>query len=88
VTDRDYAKSALIIGGVIFLIWLAHHKPGEAAPPANLDPMQSVFGSDPGAFMPPQDININIGNQGLNYLSNKFIPLFGFVGMAQGTMFQ
>ncbi len=30
-------------------------------------------------------INVNIGNQGLNYLNQTVMPMFGFVGMAQGA---
>jgi hypothetical protein len=29
-------------------------------------------------------VNVNIANQGLNYLDQKVMPMFGFVGMAQG----
>ena len=29
------------------------------------------------------NFNINIANQGLSYLDEKYIPLFGFVGIAQ-----
>lgn len=31
-----------------------------------------------------QPINVNIGNQAINYLNANYIPLFGFIGMAQG----
>jgi hypothetical protein len=35
----------------------------------------------------PPTVNLDIGNQTPNLLSQQYMPLFGFVGMAQGTYF-
>lgn len=41
------------------------------------------------AFQPTSpDITVNVDNQGLNYLNDNYIPLFGFVGIAQGQTLQ
>jgi len=50
------------------------------------DPVLAAYQPGLGLRASPS-INIDIGNQGLNYLSNKYIPMFGFVGMAQGETF-
>ena len=42
------------------------------------------------AYSPPDlgDLTINVQDGALAGLSNQYIPLFGFVGMAQGEMYQ
>lgn len=54
------------------------------------DPITSTYAQQPGAYNPPSlgDVNINIANQGLGSLSNMYIPLFGFVGMANNVYYQ
>ena len=52
------------------------------------DPVESAYSPN----LAPQvlgggTIDVNIANQGLQYLSDKYIPLFGFVGMAQGETY-
>lgn len=51
------------------------------------DPVQAAWNPGLGFQPSPQNIDVNIGNQGFNYLTNKYIPLFGFVGMAQGETY-
>ncbi len=59
---------------------------GQAAPETAQTPMDQYFANNPQLFMPqPAQIDVNIGNQGINYLANSVIPMFGFVGMAQGA---
>lgn len=56
---------------------------GNAPAPLNYNVPQSATWSP--SMMPQPAVNINIGNQGLNYLDQKVMPMFGFVGMAQGA---
>ena len=51
------------------------------------DPNLQAYNPGTGFQSVSPDINISIGNQGLNYLNNNYIPLFGFVGMAQGETY-
>lgn len=82
---------------LIVLWWAAHHAPPLAAPlpadsafPQGWDsPMTNVYAANPGAFLPPTDetLTLIIQNQLPSMLSDQYIPLFGFVGIAQGQMF-
>lgn len=94
---HNLGKLAFIAGALLLLWWLWQRRLAQAtqddsiqAPEPAADPMTTVYASDPSRFDPGSlgTVDINIGNQGLNYLSNEYIPLFGFVGMAQGVMFQ
>jgi hypothetical protein len=67
--------------------------PSEASgtlPVAWCTPMNVVACAASCALAPatPADLTLNIENQGGNLLSCQYIPLFGFVGMAQGAEFQ
>lgn len=94
--DKNFTKVAFILGALLLLWWLWQRRQSQATQdstvqaPTPFDPMTSTYASDPSKFNPPSlgTVDINIGNQGLSYLSNDYIPLFGFVGMAQGVMFQ
>lgn len=95
MNDKHFRNFALAIGSAALLYWLykrkqsAHSMTQEAPEPvAANDPMNAVYSNNPGAFNPPSLGTINIDNQGLSYLSNQYMPLFGFVGMAQGVTFQ
>lgn len=96
MNDRTYTSLVTVVGilaGLYF--FLKGNKAGNTVlisgggnvpAIAPFDPAAAMFANNPGAFT-PQAIGaqtINIDNQGLSYLSNKYIPLFGFVGMASG----
>jgi len=94
--DKKTLKLLAIIGGIAFLWWLLTRKKSVTIPAEKTDqqvkygdPMLNFFAQHPTMFMPASHstieggrIAIDIGNQGLNMLSDKYIPLFGFVGMA------
>ena len=89
--DRVIAISALIIA--VWWILQPKQPTTQIAPAVDMgipSPELAAFSANPGAFMPQNlgSINVNIGNQGLGFLSNQYIPLFGFVGMAQGAFYQ
>lgn len=55
-----------------------------------MTPADAIYSQNPQNFT-PQALGaqtINIDNQGLSFLDNKYTPLFGFVGMAQGVTWQ
>jgi len=88
--DKSYRNLALLIGGAIVLYWIFKRKNKTDYSPMPLfgnvhNPELETYGANPSAFGPSGQINVDIGNQGLNYLDNKLVPLFGFVGMAQGA---
>ena len=62
---------------------------GQTAPETAQTPMNQYFANNPQLFLPqPAQIDVNIGNQGINYLSSATMPMFGFVGIAQGNVYQ
>lgn len=87
--ENEY--KTFVVLGILAALWLAYeaYKRSQAATPSQPvevvtngapNPQLSDFMSGPNA---PSHLQINIANQGLSYLDNKYIPLFGFVGMAQ-----
>jgi hypothetical protein len=50
-------------------------------------PMDGVYNANPTAYDPPTaaDLTVNVGNPYASMLNSAFMPLFGFVGMAQGV---
>jgi len=96
VNDKEYTKLAFIALGLLLLWWLwrrrqaaqAASTQAQAPTTTTGDPEQDVFTNGPAPIGSLGDLNVNINNQGLGYLSNQYIPLFGFVGMAQGVAYQ
>ena len=94
MNDKHFRNFALVIGSAGLLYWLYRRKLAKMnAEPVAPDtsgetPEQIVYSSNPGAFGPAPVNTITIANQGLNYLNSQYIPLFGFVGMANGVTFQ
>lgn len=53
------------------------------------DPQIITYESNPGAFGPQSVGNtVNINVNGYNGINQNYMPLFGFVGMAQGELYQ
>jgi hypothetical protein len=99
MNDKEFAKVGFIALGLLLLWWLWMRKQAAAvqatqaqAPTTTTsDPEQDVFANGPPPIASLGDgstLNVNIANQGLGYLSSQYIPLFGFVGMAQGVSYQ
>ena len=94
-SGRDWFYAGGVVAALIVLWYFAHQKPvaqapGEEAFPQAWDsPMVNVYNANPQAYLPPDDatLTITIGNQLPSMLSDQYIPLFGFVGIAQGQMF-
>ncbi len=97
MNDKQFTLFAVVAGVALFVWWLweKHNQipaqnlpPSEGGPVQNLGwPMNSV---PPETYTPPTigKVSVNVQNPGFNMLSNQYIPLFGFVGMAQGTYAQ
>lgn len=95
MNDRLFRDLALAVAGGLIVWFLTQHQKNIASssgsmvpdiPPAGYNIPQSDMYTPALGLQPA--INIDIGNQGLNYLSDKLIPMFGFVGMAQNGMYQ
>ncbi len=83
----------VIVGAVAFLIEKKVNPNGGGAQiinaPNNVPPDLATYAKNPQAFYTPanQTVNVNVANQSMGYLNSSYIPLFGFVGMAQGRLF-
>ncbi|MGC8541039.1 MAG: hypothetical protein ACP5QA_10470 [Phycisphaerae bacterium] len=92
MNDKQFTFFAVVVA-LVFLalyLWKKHTTQavtpsmGGAFPENPNWPMESV---SPETFSPPTigNLSLNVQNPGFNLLSNQYIPLFGFVGMAQGN---
>lgn len=101
MTDQQF--NILSISGIVLILWWLFRErsvnavtvaPSEspALPVSWETPMSSAYGDDastsPFAPATPQQLAINIANQSAAMLNQNYIPLFGFVGMAQGELYQ
>lgn len=101
MNDKNFTRFSLAIG-IGLLFWHFFGQKGTLTAPAlqdagaarqdtlpafSIPPDLAAFAANPSAFQ-PSNLNVKIDNQGLNYLTNHYMPLFGFVGMAQGVYFQ
>lgn len=92
--DKEFTILAVIVGilGILWWLWekrkSAQQSATAPAPTADFSnwPMDNV---SPENYMPPtlNGLQINIPDQLAGLLSNQYIPLFGFVGIAQGTYY-
>lgn len=96
MSDKEFSLFAIFVAIAAFFwyIWEKH----KSIPPAQLPaseggPVQDLnwpmSGVPAETFTPPSlgSLTVNVPNSALNSLSNQYIPLFGFVGMAQGESF-
>lgn len=94
--NREGFYIAATVGAVV-LLWWAWNKnnpviPAAAGPSDSTfpvpwgQPMDSVYNANPTAYEPPtnKDLTLNIDNPYLSMLNSAYMPLFGFVGIAQG----
>lgn len=84
--------------GVLWLLWWVWNKnnpaisaaesPSQGAFPIPWgEPMENVYAANPTAYDPPSnaDLTLNINNPYASMLDSAYMPLFGFVGIAQGV---
>jgi hypothetical protein len=85
--------------GVLWLLWWVWQRnqpqPIPAATTATQSgfpipwsaPMDNVYAADPTAYQPPTnaDLTLNVNNPYASMLDSAYMPLFGFVGIAQGV---
>lgn len=93
---REGVYIAGTVGALVLLWWVwnknnppipAATVPAEAAFPVPWNgPMNDVYTANPGAYQPATDssLTLNINNPYLSMLNSAYMPLFGFVGVAQG----
>ena len=89
--EKAFTVLAVVVGAVIILwFWWEKRQAANAvtAPAPEADfanwPMDT-----PADYSPPDlsHLTIDIANQTPNLLSQQYMPLFGFVGVAQGTYY-
>ncbi len=94
MNDKQFSLFAIVIALALFAWFYFQRKqnqtqqtPGQIAgafpQSLNLPTPNSA------AYSPPTmgQLELNIQNPGFNMLTNQYIPLFGFTGMAQGTYY-
>ena len=96
MNDKQFDLFVIFAAIALFVWWLweKHNSiPATQLPPSEGGPVQSLdwpmSGVSPEAYTPPTigKLSLNVQNPGFNMLSNQYIPMFGFVGMAQGEGF-
>lgn len=97
--DNHFALIGLlaIAGAVAWYYYDQSTNTGALAPSAAASPlpvpwdtpMDDVYAANPSAYQPatPASLTLNIPNQALSLLSDQYTPIFGFVGVAQGEMY-
>lgn len=92
MNDKTFSRFLFVVAA-LFIAWFFLHRKKPVAPngstPFTDDPELLVYASNPSAFG-PQTVNgtVEINVRGYNGINQNYMPLFGFVGMAQGTLFQ
>lgn len=86
--------------GVIWLLWWVWNKNNQPIQAAQNQaqasgafpipwgsPMDNVYAADPTAYDPATnaDLTLNVNNPYASMLDSAYMPLFGFVGIAQGV---
>ena len=95
MNDKTFERFLFIVTGLFLLWWLWHRRQNQVAAPDGTpvgtvtDPEIITYASNPAAFG-PSTVNgtVNIDVSGYNGLNQNYMPLFGFVGMAQGELYQ
>jgi hypothetical protein len=94
--DKQFERFLAVVAILFVAWWLFHRRArGTVAPDGTPiigvinDPELITYAANPAAFGPQTvngsvDINVS-GNVGL---ASDYVPLFGFVGMAQGELYQ
>lgn len=94
MNDRQFTHFIFILMALLVLWWFFHRGRSQASiadnssPYSINDPELITYARDPSRFGPSTvdgTININADFRGLN---QNYLPLFGFVGMAQGATYQ
>lgn len=94
MNDKQFDVFVIIalLAGFLWFLWKKHTEipptalpASEGGPVQNLNWPMSAVPSE--SYSPPSigNVSMQIANPGFNMLSNQYIPLFGFVGMAQGA---
>lgn len=92
MNDKRFERFLAACAALFIVWWFVHKRTvsvAQQAPPMpyNMDPIDYTYASNPGAFG-PQTVNgsVDIDVRGYNTLNQNYLPLFGFVGMAQGEV--
>ena len=104
MNDRTFRNVGLLVALGLVIYWLLTRRASAADAPATVSgaagepggpvpvtwqsPFMDMLGAHPGMLSPANPVQINIGNQFANLLSNQYTPMFGVVGMAQGSLYQ
>lgn len=93
MNDKRFERFLAACAALFIVWWLVHKRAASqggassVSMPYNVDPIDYTYAANPGAFG-PQTVNgnIDINVRGYNTLNQNYLPLFGFVGMAQGEV--
>lgn len=87
--EKEFTILAVIVGIAIILWywWEKRQAVNAVTGPAPSQDFTNWPMEQTPDYTPPNIPDILIGNQTPNLLSQQYMPLFGFIGMAQGTYF-
>lgn len=87
MNDRRFTHFIFAVMALLLLWWFVMRRRAVPTPQQitmAYDPEIITYASDPGKFGP---INVNVSaDASINGLNPNYMPLFGFVGMAQGEL--
>lgn len=94
MNDKQFRDVAIVVAlaAIAWFLWRRHRtanasaiqpQPMVSAPGIAPSPIDYMYAANPAAFGPTQ-IGVNVTPQLPAGLSDQYIPLFGFVGIAQG----
>jgi hypothetical protein len=96
MNDKQFTRFLFIMLALFLAWWLFHRRTSGATVAPNGTPMGTyndpqllTYAANPSKFG-PQTVNgsVNIAVNGYNGLNQNYMPIFGFVGMAQGETYQ
>ena len=95
MNDKTFARFLFVMIALFVVWWLflrrragAQNVPQAYTGTGTTDPALLTYEANPGKFGPASTDTLNINGSGFNGINQNYMPLFGFVGMAQGPLWQ
>ena len=90
MNDINFRNFAFASGAILLLWWIKQRKnrsTQQELVPMGMSPEEAYYSANPRLF-DPTGLVVNVTNMGYNPYGMSAVPLFGFVGMAQGSLWE